>query len=248
MSSGQLCRPRVVAAVRALGLTAAAAAARPVAAQHSLLTDSAARPVLVADSARAAAPAVRVAPSSFWSRVTVEGEWAHVGAGPVSRPDAPYTAVRSLVGTASVALGPVTAPRARLDLGWVRGVRSPSTSQGVTAGASLPLSVLGGRAHLYPGIAAAAGWSESQAAAWRYDWVGVDGTPSAGQRGVHTAPAIERSGMAGLGVHVAGDVPLAHGVALAASVRQWAFRGRAAADPHMLLAGVGLAFHPAGAR
>ena len=236
MLSGTARRSRAIASC-ALSLTAGTAARR-----------AAAQPAQFADSNTAsntATPALRVGPTaSFWSRLTVAGEWAHLGAGPVSRPDDPHTAARSLVGTASVALGSVTAPRVRLDLGWVRGVRSPSTSQGVTAGASLPVSLLGGRAHLYPGIAAAAGWSESQGATWRYNWRGLDGTADAGQFGVHTAPVIVRSTMTGFGMHVAGDVPLTRGIALSGSLRQWAFRGRAAADSHMLLAGIGLAFHP----
>lgn len=226
---------------------ATGAATRTATAQQPHPTDSAA----YADRAHPAPAVVPIVrPPSFLSRVTFAGEWAHLGAGPVSRPDAPYTAARSLVGTASVNLGPVTAPRLRLDLGWVRGVRSPSTSQGVTAGASLPFTIAGtnDRVHLYPGVAAAAGWSESQGDTWRYDWRGIAGTTAAGQAGTQTAPAIARSAMTGFGMHVAGDVALTRGVALTGSVRQWAFRGRAAADSHMLLAGIGLALRPWTAR
>ena len=237
MFSGPVRRSRALT-LCTFALGASTATRTALAQQQILLTDSA-----------AAAPAVRVGPpASFWSRVTVAGEWAHLGAGPVSRPDDPHTATRSLVGTASVALGSVTAPRMRLDLGWLRGVRSPSTSQGVTAGASLPMSVLGGHAHLYPGIAAVAGWSESQDATYGYEWRGVAGTAAAGQFGVHTTPTILRSTMTGFGLHIVGDVPLTRGLALSGSLRQWAFRGRAAADSHMLLAGVGVAFRPWAAR
>lgn len=267
-------------------LTACTAAAPPMVARVTRVAIAALAPALVgalavtpcagraqaSTTSPAAPPATpAVTASSRLARLTLTGEFTHVGAGTVVRPAPWHSAVKSLAGTARYALvAPTDAPTGQalafvpgvaVEAGWLRAVRSPATSQGVTLGVTFPLALgarLGhgatgplARLRIVPGVAAAAGWSESQGRATLYDWTGVVGTPQAGQTGTAEREIVARSAMRGLGVQLAVEWDLAgvdrrlHGVALAASVRQWHFAGRAAAPQRdVSMAGLGLAIQP----
>lgn len=234
------CRARLVAAFLVAACAGPAAAQRPTAAPLESTSRAAGVPVTPA--------------RARWSHVTVAAEWAHVGAGRISRPDQPFTAARSMAGALSVPVGGAARPALRVDLGWIRAVRSANTSQGATLGASLPITApgLGGRVRVYPGVATAAGWAETQGITGRYDWRGLDGTAYAGQEGAQSIPAVVRSRITGVGAQLSAEASLdgllgreSHGVALAGSARRWAFRGRAAApNRRVTLVGVGVAVRP----
>lgn len=183
-----------------------------------------------------------IAPLAERARWTVDAQYLHLGAGPIGRraPESMAIAAGRDVGRAG---------DWRAELGWLRAARTATNAEGVTLGASLGLGVgaaASPRLVVRPGVALLAGWAEAQRTPWLYDWRGLHGTSSDGERGSATRQQAVRGRTTGVGASLGAELRLARGVALAGSVRGWRFAGdvmRPSRDA--TLGGIGLVVRPA---
>lgn len=220
------------------------------------LRTSAAATAALATLATLASPAAAQPGAPAPDRWTLRADWLHAGAAPLVRDAAPgagLVAGREFGDAARVAGGATW----RVEAGWQRVARRPTTAKGATVALSRGF-VVGRRADdlagagalpwlvVRPGVAAMVGRAESQAADPLYAWRGLPGTAWAGTSGTERVPVARRTGTVGAAATLALELPLTGGLALGGSLSGWRWNAAEVlgASRSLAVGGVGLVVRP----